>query len=304
MDRLPPLLSRYVRRPPAWLQDGSWKRWLAISLVIICVAGLLLKLVLSGAVVRLLVGAVEGVRDMGFWSSVPILILCEAAAFLVLLPISPLHVGVGFLFGPYTGALIAWSAYSIGCVPPFLLARVPLLAERLKVLRRRAEVLDGVFCAVEAEPFKLIVCLRLSPVLPSPLNSYLLGLTNVKLSAYLAATMVGGAPNVCAHVYIGTMLESLADIAAGRVKRSPLSWALLLTGCFATVAVLVYVSRAATRRVNAANNKMRVSTTEAKGEGLGTASKPPRRGRPSTPEVAAETEMVSPCAIMSPSEAV
>lgn len=266
------------------------------------------KLALSGAAVTIIVAALDTVRGLGFWS-VPLLILCESVAFLLLLPISPLHVGIGFIFGPWAGGLIAWIAYAVGCVPPFLLARIPMLAERFRSMRRRADVLDGVFCAVESEPFKLIVCLRLSPMLPSTLNSYLLGLTNVKLSAYFLASLVGSAPNVCAYVYIGTMLESLADIAAGRVKRSPLSWALLLTGGVATVAMLVYVSRAATRRVNAAR---RNNVSAAHGEQPGTASKP-LRWRPSTPD--AETMaasagsceggvMVSPCAIMSPSEAV
>ena len=53
--------------------------------------------------------------------------------------------------------------------------------------------------------------------------------------------------------YLGSLLDSLADIAAGRSKPpGPASWALLAVGLAATVAVLVYVSRAATARVAAA----------------------------------------------------
>ena len=37
------------------------------------------------------------------------------------------------------------------------------------------------------------------------------------------------------YVYLGTLLDSLADIAAGRVQQSPLSLALLMTGGVATV---------------------------------------------------------------------
>lgn len=183
------------------------------------------------------------------------LIACECVCFLLLLPISPLNIGIGFLWGAWHGALLAVTGYGIGCVPPFLLTRVPCLTDRFRLLRRRAELLDGVFAAVESEPFKLIVCLRLSPLLPSTLNSYLLGLTAVPLRTYLAASLVGAAPNVSAYVYLGTLLDSLADIAAGRVQRSPLSWALLLTGLTATVVMLVYVSRVATRRVNAASRQ-------------------------------------------------
>jgi len=141
---------------------------------------------------------------------------------------------------------------------------VPFIGERFAQIRRRMDILDGVFSAVELEPFKLIVCLRLSPLLPSPLNSYLLGLTNVPLRTYFLASLVGALPNVCAYVYLGTLLDSLADIASGRVRQSPLTWMLLLTGCVATVGGIVYVSRIATRRINAARLKAgdSVSTAE------------------------------------------
>lgn len=129
-------------------------------------------------------------------------------------------------------------------------------------------MLDGIFSAVEQEPFKLIVCLRLSPMLPSPLNSYLLGLTSVPLRTYVAASIVGAMPNTSAYVYLGTLLDSLADIAAGRVQKSPLSWALLITGLATTVAMLIYVSRVATRRVQQASRaRALVAETEGAEEG-------------------------------------
>ena len=199
------------------------------------------------------------------------LFACEAVCFVTLLPISPLHLGIGFLWGPIYGALLAETAYAIGCVPPFLLVRIPCLRERFTMLRRRAELLDGVFAAVEQEPFKLIVCLRLSPVLHTALNSYLLGLTTVPLRVYLPATIVGSFPNVSAWVYVGSLLESLADIAAGRVQRTPVQWMLGLAGLAATVGLLVYVSRAATKRIHAANAR-KVAASELDTE-LSTPSK-------------------------------
>lgn len=221
------------------------------------------------SITGILIGALDWTRALGPWS-VPMLFACEAVAFLLLLPISPLHIGIGFLYGPWSGALVAWGAYCVGCVPPFVLARLPALADRFKQMRRRADLLDGVFSAVESEPFKLIVCLRLSPMLPSTLNSYLLGLTNVPLRTYFLGSCVGSLPNVCAYVYLGTLLDSLADIAAGRVKRSPLSWLLMGTGFVATVAALVYVSRAATRRVQNARGKNALSPNAgASGSGGG-----------------------------------
>ena len=260
-------LPHYESTPSKHKPPKHQNRWRKRCLLFAGAAGGLLMLV-SGvrllssfasaaggfSVVGLMMAALDRVRGLGAWS-VPMLFACEAACFLLLLPISPLHVGIGFLWGAWYGCLLAWACYAVGCVPPFLLTRVPCLTERFKILRRRAELLDGVFLAVETEPFKLIVCLRLSPLLPSTLNSYLLGLTNVPLKTYLLASLVGSLPNVGAYVYLGTLLDSLADIAAGRVQRSPLSMALLITGLVATVAMLAYVSRVATRRVHAAQRQ-------------------------------------------------
>ena len=252
-----------------WVNSSRRSRYLAGALLLISLGCLVWNRISYNVIVEILVAVLDWARALGAWS-VPMIVLCEAFAFLLLIPISPLHVGMGFLYGPYCGAALAWFAYCIGCVPPFLLARIPMLAERINQIRRRTDVLDGVFSAVESEPFKLIVCLRLSPMLPSTLNSYLLGLTNVRLRTYISASLVGSLPNVCAYVYLGTLLDSLADIASGRIKRSPLSYVLMLTGVVATIAVMVYVSRAATRRVQIARSKS---------GGSGSASSPVTGGR-------------------------
>ena len=181
-------LPHYESTPSKHKPPKHQNRWRKRCLLFAGAAGGLLMLVAAFGcsrplrpaggfgVVGLMMAALDRVRGLGAWS-VPMLFACEAACFLLLLPISPLHVGIGFLWGAWYGCLLAWACYAVGCVPPFLLTRVPCLTERFKILRRRAELLDGVFLAVETEPFKLIVCLRLSPLLPSTLNSYLLGLT-------------------------------------------------------------------------------------------------------------------------------
>jgi uncharacterized membrane protein YdjX (TVP38/TMEM64 family) len=261
------LRSKEHSSMPWW--SGKKAQALGMAAAVLGLVFLFTRFLQGGiSVTGFLIGMLDWARALGVWS-VPVLIGCEMLAFLLLLPISPLHIGIGFLYGPWAGALIAWGAYCAGCVLPFLLARLPILAERFKQMRRRADLLDGVFSAVESEPFKLIVCLRLSPMLPSTLNSYLLGLTNVPFWTYFAGSCVGSLPNVCAYVYLGTMLDSLADIAAGRVKRSPLSWLLMGTGLVATVAALAYVSRAATRRVQNARSKHAASSPCSGGLGGG-----------------------------------
>jgi uncharacterized membrane protein YdjX (TVP38/TMEM64 family) len=211
---------------------GGAIKLLAGVLVLLMVASMG-KLAVGGGAVPVFVMALNHVQQIGAWG-VPLLIACEAIAFVLLVPISPLHVGMGFIYGPARGLLLAWFAYTIGCVPPFLLVRIPYLAERFTHVRRRMAVLDGVFSAVELEPFKLIVCLRLSPLLPSPLNSYLLGLTNVALRTYVLASLVGALFlfNFVAYALLYThswlrLLHTLVSIWTGAGLGVPLALFLL-----------------------------------------------------------------------------
>jgi uncharacterized membrane protein YdjX (TVP38/TMEM64 family) len=227
----------------------QWRRAYSVAIVLLLMA--LGGVLVSGRWRTLLFDILSTVRGLGA-AGIPLLIVCEMLFFLALLPISPIHLGIGVLYGFWPGLGLSWLAYTVGCVPPFLLAKTPLVLRACSRLRH-SEVIEGVMGALEQEPFKIIICLRLSPLLPSPLNSYLLGFTAVPVHVYASASAVGCLPNVAAYVYLGSLLDSLADIAAGRSKPpGRTSWALLAVGLVATVAVLVYVSRAATARVAAA----------------------------------------------------
>ena len=68
--------------------------------------------------------------------------------------------------------------------------------------------------ALEREPFMCVLCLRISPINASGVLSYLLGLTAVPLREYTAASALGGAPMAAVFVYLGTAIDSLAELHA------------------------------------------------------------------------------------------
>ena len=82
------------------------------------------------------------VRGLGA-AGIPLLIVCEMVFFLALLPISPIHLGIGVLYGFWPGLALSWLAYTVGCVPPFLLAKTPLVLRACSRLRH-SEVIEGV----------------------------------------------------------------------------------------------------------------------------------------------------------------
>lgn len=261
-------------RPPA-TRGGQRVRSLAAALLVAGVVGVVIWLGLSKHLDVLLFSVLSAVKELPAAIAVPLLLGCEALCFVTLLPISPIHVGIGVLYGFWRGTALSWVAYTLGCILPFLLAKMPAVARCLAPLRRN-DVIEGVLGALEQEPFKLIVCLRLSPALPSPLNSYLLGFTSVPLRTYLAASSAGCLPAVALYVYLGSLLDDLADLAAGKARpRSSAQWVLLVVGLAATVALVVYVSRVASARVAAARQRKASSTDERDGGAGGVPSSLP-----------------------------
>ena len=92
----------------------------------------------------------------------------------------------------------------------------------------------------------MVALLRMSPVLPSGLKSYLLGLTRVRLADYVSASAAGLLPGVLLKVYIGT---------AGRgalTEGGAHNWALLAAGLAATVVLTVLVGRKVRRTLELA----------------------------------------------------
>ena len=149
----------------------------------------------------------------------PLLLLAEAISFLVAVSgIWPYQVAYGYLYGVGLGWAAGVLGFTVACIPPFLLA--PSLAgpsaailDQLRsasgallpagVCPRRLDALDGLHVALREQPFLIVLCLRLNPIVPSGLCSYALGLSgaHVPLASYLAGSTLGSMANVLAYTY-------------------------------------------------------------------------------------------------------
>ncbi len=64
--------------------------------------------------------------------------------------------------------------------------------------------------AIAKEGFKVILLLRLSPIFPFALSSYLYGATSVDFFEYMMGTLIGFFPGTLAYVYGGTVRVCIA----------------------------------------------------------------------------------------------
>lgn len=174
-----------------------------------------------------------------------LLVFCAVAvtANLLLVPAWIFPLVAGAVFGLGWGLLAALASGTLSALAAFLLARY-VLRGRIEKLARKSKSFKAVDQAVAKDPWKVVALVRMSPVMPSGVKSYFLGLTRVKLPDYAVASIAGMFPGVLLKVYIGS---------AGRGALNhggPLKWSLLAAGIVATIALTVIVGRKVRSRLN------------------------------------------------------
>ncbi|MBN2083590.1 MAG: TVP38/TMEM64 family protein [Anaerolineales bacterium] len=177
-------------------------------------------------------------------------VLAYAAATVLFVPGSVLTVGAGFAFGLLWGTAAVSAGSTLGAGLAFLVSR-HLARERISSMAKRNARFGAVDRAVGREGWKIILLLRLSPLIPFNLSNYLYGLTAVSFRHYLAASWLGMLPGTLLYVYLGvagrTGLEAAAAPANGH---DWLRTAFLAAGLAATITVTWFVSRVARKALN------------------------------------------------------
>jgi uncharacterized membrane protein YdjX (TVP38/TMEM64 family) len=170
------------------------------------------------------------------------------AATVLLVPGSLLTLAGGALFGVLRGTVIVLVAATLGASAAFLIARY-LARERVARRVQRDERFAAIDRAIGASGLKIVVLLRLSPVVPFNLLNYALGITSVRFVDYLigCAAML---PGTLLYVYYGRVIGDIAALAAGaRPARGPSYYIFLGVGLLATILVTALLTRLARREL-------------------------------------------------------
>merc|ERR1711976_600862 len=142
-------------------------------------------------------------------------------ATVLFVPGSLLTLGSGFVFANVFGlgirlifsVISVFLGASTGAIAAFILGRY-LFRDCIQSLSKRYQVFEAVDAALENQGLKILVLLRLSPIIPFNAINYILGVTTVSLRDYSLA---------CFAMLPGTILYCLLGSSAGSIVDSATS---------------------------------------------------------------------------------
>lgn len=225
---------------------GSGNRKLRLVVRVAVAAALVAALLLFGRrVAAYLPEFTAWVDGLGVWGPL-VFVLGYAVATVAFIPGSLLTLAGGAIFGLVEGTALVFVGACLGATAAFVASRylVRGAIEKRVSAEPRFAAIDR---AVGRQGFRIVLLLRLTPVVPFVLLNYALGLTRVRLRDYVGA-FVGMLPATLLYVYYGKAIGDVAQVAAGvEGERSPADYALMVLGLVATVAVVTIIVRIAKR---------------------------------------------------------
>lgn len=164
------------------------------------------------------------------------------AAVLVMAPASILYMAAGLLYDLGWGFLIAVAATLAGAVIQFLLARYLARDRVARIVEERAEF-KAVDRAVEDEDWKVVLLLRLAPLVPGNTQGWLFGVTGVSLIQFAWPTLLGILPWALLFVGIGSV--GAAALYGGESPLGAWQWPLFGLGIVALLGIVWLVGKRA-----------------------------------------------------------
>lgn len=182
-------------------------------------------------------------EDLGPWGPI-VLAVAYVPLTVLAVPASVLTLGGGYLFGLPVGFIADSIGATIGATAAFMLGRTigrPFVMSKLKNYPK----FQAVAIAIQKSGFKIVLLLRLVPLLPFNMLNYLLSVTPVDVGSFMLATWLGMMPITFAFVYVGTTLKDLSDVTHGWSKVSTTRWIFILSGLMTSAVLIMCIMKIA-----------------------------------------------------------
>lgn len=189
-------------------------------------------------------------KNLGHWGPL-VLAVAYIPLTVLAVPASILTLGGGYLFGLTVGFIADSIGSTAGATAAFLVGKTIGRSYVVSKLKDYPQF-QAVAIAVQRSGFKIVLLLRLVPLLPFNMLNYLLSVTPVSIGEYILASWIGMMPITFAFVYVGTTIKDLSDVTHGWNEISTARWILLTIGSVASVVLMVLVTKVARKSLNKA----------------------------------------------------
>lgn len=171
-------------------------------------------------------------------------ILVHALAVVLLIPGILFPLASGFLFGAGWGTVISIAGKTLGSFIAFLISKHFLRGRTVEFLLEhpKLRVLDR---QLPKSGWKMVLLIRLVPVIPYKLSNYLFGLTRFGHRSFLLGTLIGTIPFSFLNAYIGSLAASLTHLGRRPPPADPLQWTLYIGGLVVAVVAAIVIIRVA-----------------------------------------------------------
>ncbi|XP_043723327.1 TVP38/TMEM64 family membrane protein slr0305-like [Telopea speciosissima] len=182
-------------------------------------------------------------HNLGPWGPL-VLAIAYIPLTVLAVPASVLTLGGGYLFGLPIGFVADSIGATIGATAAFLLGRTIGRSYVISKLKDYPKF-QAVAIAIQRSGFKIVLLLRLVPLLPFNMLNYLLSVTPVGIGEYMLASWLGMMPITLALVYVGTTLKDISDVTHGWGEISTTRWVraklFLLSGMIKYCSSLIFL---------------------------------------------------------------
>ena len=231
---------------------GPVFRWLGRLFGVFAVLALVVIFLWAGGFT--LQGVVDWAHDNPFIARGAVVVMVTVLLPLML-PTGPIAVVPGYLWGQWHGLALVLAGACLGGVLNMVLA--------CKFVRRRVDAwvmstpaLAALRRTIDARGFRIALALRLSPVTPYALVSYLAGLTGIRYGSYALASLIGGIPWTLVYATAGSLLAEQSRAVTLDVDVGPAGPWLRLIGLGFTIFVAIWLGRAARSELAKARSQM------------------------------------------------
>lgn len=182
-------------------------------------------------------------QNLGLWGPL-VLAIAYIPLTILAVPASILTLGGGYLFGLPLGFVADSIGATMGATAAFMLGRTIGRSYVLSKLKDYPKF-QAVAIAIQRSGFKIVLLLRLVPMLPFNMLNYLLSVTPIGVVEYMLASWLGMMPITLALVYIGTTLKDLSDVTHGWSEFSTTRWMIIIAGLVVSLVLMICVTKVA-----------------------------------------------------------